>query len=112
MHLKHLTLSVCVAMGCAQMSYAQTTTAPTAQKAAAVKTVAKLGFSEAPFGALPTGEATTLYTLTNANGLVVKATNFGGVITSISTPDKNGKMGDIVLGFDNVEGYLKNKSAS
>lgn len=112
MQFKQLTLAVCVALGCAQMAYAETTTtaAPAAKKVEAAKAVVQLSVAEAPFGKLPSGEATTLYTLTNANGVVVKVTNFGGVITSISTPDKTGKMGDIVLGFDNVDGYLQNKS--
>jgi len=110
MHLKQLTLAICVAMGCAQMAYAQTSATPVTQKAAAVKSVAQLSFSESSFGKLPTGQTTTLYSLSNANGVQVKVTNFGGVITSINIPDKNGKLGDIVLGFDNVDGYLKNKS--
>ena len=112
MNLKKLTLAMCVLMGCAQVSTADTGSRSSlgAQKAAAVKTPGALSVSEAPFGKLPTGEVTTVYTLTNARGLVVKVTNWGGVITEIHTPDKNGKMGDIVLGFDNVDGYLKNKS--
>jgi len=112
MHLKKLTLAVCVAMGCAQLAYAESPAAPATatQKAAATKTVAQLNFSESSFGKLPTGQDTTLYTFTNANGIVVKVTNYGGIITAINTPDKNGKLGDIVLGFDNVTGYLENKS--
>lgn len=69
-----------------------------------------LNIAEAPFGTLPGGEHATLFTLTNANGLVVKISNFGGVITSIITPDKHGNSGDIVLGFNDVEGYIKNPS--
>ena len=113
MQFNQLTLAVSVALGCAQMAYADTTTTTTTtatKKTEAAKATAQLSVAEAPFGKLPSGEATTLYTLTNANGLVVKVTNYGGVITSIHTPDKTGKMGDIVLGFDSVDGYLKNKS--
>ena len=111
MNFKPLTLALCIAAACSQSTFAETTTATAAtQKVAAVKAVSQLSFSESAFGKLPTGEATTLYTLTNANGVVVKATNFGGVITSINTPDKTGKLGDIILGFDNIDGYLKNKS--
>jgi aldose 1-epimerase len=72
--------------------------------------VSKVSVTESSFGKLPTGEETVLYTLTNANGIVVKVTNYGGVITSIMAPDKKGVMGDIVLGFDNVDGYIKNTS--
>jgi aldose 1-epimerase len=47
-----------------------------------------------------------LYTLSNSSGTVVRITNYGGIITSISTRDKNGKNGDIVLGYDSLSGYL------
>jgi aldose 1-epimerase len=47
-----------------------------------------------------------LYTLKNKNGIVVKITNYGGIITSILTPDSKGKTGDIVLGYDSLKGYL------
>jgi aldose 1-epimerase len=47
-----------------------------------------------------------LYTLKNKAGIVVKITNYGGIITSILVPDKDGKQGDIVLGYDNLKGYL------
>ena len=113
MQFKQLTLAICVALGCAQMAYADTTTTATTasvKKAELTKAAAQLGITEAPFGKLPSGEKATLYTLTNANGLVVKLTNFGGTITSINIPDRSGKMGDIILGFNDVDGYLKNKS--
>ncbi|GAA4441051.1 galactose mutarotase [Pontibacter saemangeumensis] len=58
-----------------------------------------------PFGKTKEGEETTLYTLTNANGMQVKITDYGATITSVLTPDKNGKMGDVVLGFDSLAGY-------
>jgi len=111
MKFQPFALALCIAAVCAQPAFAaDTTNIATAQKVAAAKAVAQLNVSEAPFGKLPGGEATTLYTLTNANGLVVKVTNYGGVITSINTPDKAGKMGDIILGFDNIGDYLQNKS--
>ncbi len=53
------------------------------------------------------GQEIYLYTLTNKNGLTAKITNYGGIVTSILIPDKNGKFEDIVLGFDNIEDYLK-----
>jgi aldose 1-epimerase len=48
-----------------------------------------------------------LFTMTNINGIVVKITNYGGIITSIVVPDSKGRSGDIVLGYDSLEGYLK-----
>ncbi len=50
----------------------------------------------------------SLYTLTNDNGIVIKITNYGGIITSILMPDKKGKTGDIVLGYDNLNQYIEN----
>ena len=47
-----------------------------------------------------------LYTLKNKNGMEVCITNFGARIVSIMTPDKNGKMTDVVLGFDNIDDYI------
>lgn len=47
-----------------------------------------------------------LYTITNSHGMVMKLTNYGGIITSVIVPDKNGKMDDVVLGFDNLQQYL------
>jgi len=46
------------------------------------------------------------YTLTNANGMKMEVTNFGGRIVSLFVPDKNGKMGDVVLGYDSLKQYL------
>jgi aldose 1-epimerase len=62
---------------------------------------------KAPFGQLATGEVADLFTLTNANGLVAKVTNYGTIITELHVPDRQGKLADVVLGFDNLEPYLK-----
>jgi aldose 1-epimerase len=53
------------------------------------------------------GKTVQLYTLTNANGLVMKVTNYGVIITEFDVPDKTGKLGDIVAGYENLDGYLK-----
>jgi len=47
------------------------------------------------------------YTLANKNGMIVKILNYGGTVTDIITPDKNGKMGDVVLGYESLDGYLQ-----
>ena len=52
-------------------------------------------------------QTTQLYTLKNANGMEVCITNFGARIVSIMVPDKNGEMKDVVLGFDNIDDYIK-----
>ena len=63
--------------------------------------------SESEFGTMPDGEKITQFTLTNGNGVEVKIITYGGIITSLKTPDRNGTMDDIVLGFDELEPYLK-----
>jgi aldose 1-epimerase len=68
---------------------------------------ARLSISRNPFGKSPTGESVDLFTLTNVNGLVVKITNFGGIITEIHAPDKHGEFTDVNLGFDQIEPYYK-----
>jgi aldose 1-epimerase len=52
------------------------------------------------------GKEIMQYTLTNAAGMVVKLINYGGTITNILVPDTSGNMGDVVLGFDSLAGYL------
>lgn len=52
------------------------------------------------------GAQTGLYTITNASGMEVCITNFGGRVVSIMAPDKDGNMLDVVLGFDNVQSYI------
>src|SRR5262249_36613615 len=63
---------------------------------------------EADFGKMPDGTPIKIYTLTNKNGVEAKITNYGGIITSLSAPDRAGKMADVVLGFDSLAGYLSN----
>ena len=60
------------------------------------------------FGQIPGKGDANLYTVTNSNGVTLKITDYGATIQSILVPDKNGTPGDVVLGFDNLEGYLKN----
>ncbi|MEJ7664906.1 MAG: hypothetical protein WKG07_38020 [Hymenobacter sp.] len=57
------------------------------------------------FGKTKEGVDAQLFTLTNAHGLKATITNFGGTLTSLLVPDKEGKMGDVVLGFDNLADY-------
>ena len=59
------------------------------------------------FGMTPQGDSAMLYTLKNEKNITITITNYGGIITGIFTPDKNGKTTNIVLGFDNLEQYLE-----
>ncbi len=63
--------------------------------------------TRASFGTMPDGTPVDVYTLTNVHGLEVRAITYGGIIVSLKTPDRNGRLGDIVLGFDSLDGYLK-----
>jgi len=58
------------------------------------------------FGNLPDGRQVDLYTLTNDNGIEVAITNYGGIVTSIIAPDRHGEFTDVVVGFDDLVGYL------
>jgi len=52
------------------------------------------------------GKQTKFYTLTNANGVEITFTNFGQRLISLYVPDKNGNFDDVVLGPDNLEGFM------
>lgn len=60
-----------------------------------------------PFGKTPDGEQVDLYTLTDGKGAQATISTYGGVVVSLSVPDRNGRAGDVVLGFDGFSGYLK-----
>lgn len=63
--------------------------------------------SRSEFDKMPDGTAVQLYTLTNSRGTEVKITNYGATITSLKVADREGKLEDVVLGFDSLEGYLQ-----
>ena len=56
------------------------------------------------------GKQIDLYTLTNKNGLEAKIINYGAIVVSLMVPDKNGKMADIVTGYDSLSGYVNDRS--
>jgi aldose 1-epimerase len=62
------------------------------------------------FGKMPDGRSVGLYTLKNANGVEAKITNYGGILVSLRVPDRAGKLDDVVLGYDDLAGYLKGTS--
>ena len=59
-----------------------------------------------PFGHTPEGQAVDLYTLSNASGMRVAIMNYGGIVVSLEVPDRDGKLADVVLGFDSLAGYF------
>jgi len=66
----------------------------------------KATITEKPFGNYE-GKPVTEYTLTNSNGMQVGIINYGGAISKIITPDKSGAMGDVVTGFESLDGFLQ-----
>ena len=60
------------------------------------------------FGATPAGDAVDIYTLRNDKGAEARIMNYGGVVVSLKMPDKNGAFSDVVLGYDNLDSYVKN----
>ena len=67
----------------------------------------KAGVTRAAFGKMADGAQVEVFALTNARGVEVKAITYGGIIQSWRVPDKAGRLADIVLGFDSLDGYLK-----
>ena len=72
----------------------------------AVLTHAQATVTKAPFGPAD-GQSVDLYTLRNVHGLEAKITNYGGILVSLKVPDRNGKFDDVVLGFNDLDTYLK-----
>jgi aldose 1-epimerase len=59
-----------------------------------------------PFGTTPAGEQVELFTLANGRGMKAAIATYGAIVVSLETPDRHGNFEDLVLGFDNLDGYL------
>ena len=64
--------------------------------------------SKQPFGQTPEGQAVDLYTLRNAKGAEACIMTYGGIVVSLKVPDKKGNFGDVVLGYNDLNSYIKN----
>ncbi len=64
------------------------------------------GISKGLFGKLPDGTPVDVYTLSSGRGMFVRVISYGATVISIDVPDRSGKPGDVVLGFDNLTAYL------
>jgi aldose 1-epimerase len=60
-----------------------------------------------PFGTTPDGQAVEIYTLRNDKGAEARIMTYGGILVSLKVPDKSGQMGDVVLGYDNLDSYIR-----
>jgi len=78
-------------VGCTTMSASNSTT--------------NSSITKAPFGKTPEGKAVEIYTLRNAKGAEARIMTYGGIVQSLTMPDKNGKFADVVLGFDSLDTY-------
>ena len=63
-------------------------------------------YEASPFGTTEDAQAVQLFTLTNSQDMRVTITNYGGIVTSLWVPDRDGVLGDVVLGYDRLEDYL------
>src|SRR5438067_11059662 len=61
-----------------------------------------------PFGKTREGVPVSIYTLRNANGCEARITNYGGIVVSLTVPDRNGRLGDVALGNDTLATYIAN----
>jgi aldose 1-epimerase len=95
-----LALTVLIMFGCEKKETA-------AAKKPEVKENKKMSITKESFGQTPDKQTVVLYTLTNPNGVKARIMNYGATLVSLETPDKNGNIADIILGFDNLDGYLK-----
>lgn len=91
-----------VLLGCSKPPPAPPKAPPTPEEKS------KNTISKAAFGTLPDGTAVDLFTLVNANGMEVRASNYGGIITALLVPDATGKVSDVTLGLKTFDDYVKN----
>jgi aldose 1-epimerase len=74
----------------------------------ACKDMNKYSIQKQSWGTSPDGKTVDLYTMENSNGMKVVISTFGADVVKLFTPDKNGKLDDVVLGYDTLEPYFKN----
>lgn len=67
---------------------------------------AKVSVEKSAFGKLPDGRAVEQYTLSNSHGLTAKVITYGAILRSLAVPDRDGKPGEVTLGFDSLDRYL------
>jgi len=75
---------------------------------AIVLVASSMTVNRVPFGRMTDGASVELFSLRNDHGIEVKIISYGAIITSIRTPDRQGRFADIVLGFDDLNGYIAN----
>ena len=76
---------------------------------AAPKKTAEPSVAQTPFGTLADGRKVTLYTLTNQSGAEARIIDYGAIVVSLKVPDRAGTPRDVVLGYDDLAGYVNDK---
>jgi aldose 1-epimerase len=65
-----------------------------------------MGVNGRTFGKTEDGRTAHLYSLTNANGVEARITDYGGILVSLEVPDRYGSIGDVVLGYNALDEYI------
>lgn len=102
-------LILVLAVGVVYVTSCKKTETPPAEPQAQTETkeAMRMSAKKDSFGQTPDGRAVDLYTLTNTNGLRARITNYGAILVSLEVPDRDGNITDVTLGYDNLDGYLK-----
>ena len=95
-------LALTALAGCASTATSSSSSMPGSMSVSRTPSITR-----APFGTTSDGKPVDIFTMTNSNGVEIRATNYGGLIVSVKTPDRNGRFDDIVLGYDSLAGYLR-----
>jgi len=93
---------------CSLLATAALLAAASSVAAASATPTMKATVHQSEFGKLPDGTVIHQFTLTNAKGVTAKVITYGAILTELDVPDRNGQSGDVVLGFDSFEPYIKN----
>ncbi len=81
---------------------------PAPAESASAKGRTQMNVTREPFGHLPDGSAVEIFTLTNDGGLKARLMTYGAILVSLEIPDRDGRPGDVVLGYDTLGGYVGN----
>ena len=103
--LRHLSTALGLVVGASMLAAVPLAQLTVAQSATPAVEAGASGITSEPWGEVE-GEEVTLYTLTNANGMEVKVTNYGGIITSVVVPDRDGNIENVTLGFTTLDDYV------
>ena len=68
---------------------------------------AQSSITHKPFGKTTDGQSVEIYTLRNRNGMEARITNYGGIVVSLTAPDRDGKLADVVLGYNDLDTYMR-----